>query len=178
MAERDIHKQPTGTDSQVQESTENHRFILAMLLICSFMIIIGLAVLGTIFWGYTGIANLIGFFSGWIAAIIGFYFLQQNTAGAQAAAKVAVDSAVEEHALAHKVEDQKSRLALETSTIMNRVTIIINEILSSSEGLTRARELKQPEDVQMFQTQVERLSKEAKVELKNAQDTIMRYSAS
>jgi hypothetical protein len=178
MAERDIHKQPTGTDLHVQESTENHRFILAMLLICSFMIIIGLAVLGTIFWGYTGIANLIGFFSGWIAAIIGFYFLQQNAAGAQATAKVAIDSAVEEHALAHKAQDQKSRLGLETNTIMNRVTIIINEILSRSEELRKARELKEPEDVQMFQTQVERLSKEAKVELKNAQDTIMRYSAS
>jgi len=178
MAEKDIQKQPAKIDLQVQESTENHRFILAMLLIGSFMVIIGLAVLGTIFWGYTGIANLIGFFSGWIAAIIGFYFLQQNAAGAQAAAKVAIDSAAEEHALAHKAQDQKSRLALETNTIMNKVTITLNEILSRSEELKRARELKQPEDVQTFQTEVERLSKEAKEELKNAQDMIMRYSTS
>jgi hypothetical protein len=177
-AEKDSQKQAAKTDSQAQESTEYHRYILAMLFIGSFMAIMGLAVIGTIFWAYTGIANLVGFFSGWIAAIIGFYFLQQNAAGAQAAAKVAIDSAAEEHALAHKAEDQKSRLALETSTIMNRVTITLNEILARSDELSRARELKQPEDVQRYQTQVESLSKEAKEALKNAQDTIIRYSTS
>jgi hypothetical protein len=177
-AEKDSQKQAAKTDSQAQESTEYHRYILAMVFIGSFMVIMGLAVLGTIFWGYTGIANLVGFFSGWIAAMIGFYFLQQNAAGAQAAAKVATDSAVEEHALAHKAEDQKSRLALETSTIMNKLAITVNEILSRSEELRRARELRQPEDVQTYQTQVERLSREAKEEIKSAQDTILRCSTS
>jgi hypothetical protein len=149
-----------------------------MVFIVSFMFIMGIAVLGTVFWGYTGIANLVGFFSGWVAAVIGFYFLQQNAAGAQAVAKIAMNSVAEERAFAHKARDQKSRLALETSTIMNKLAITVNEILSRSEELRRARELRQPEDVQAYQAQVERLSMEAKEEIKRAQDTILRYSTS
>jgi HPt (histidine-containing phosphotransfer) domain-containing protein len=162
-AEKDDKQQPAKTDLQLQELTESHRYILAMLFVLSFMVIMVLAVLGTIFWGYTGIANLVGFFSGWVAAVIGFYFLQQNTAGAQAQAKNATDSAAVQHARANLESEKKSKLASETSSDINDLARIINEFVASSRALKeKTRKQLVPEDVQKFQTQVESLLKQTK----------------
>jgi hypothetical protein len=163
-AEKDgKQQQPAKTDSQLQESTESHRYYLAMFLIVSFMVIMGLAVVGTIFYGYTGIATLVGFFSGWIAAIIGFYFLQQNTAGAQAQAKAATDTAAEQTARANMESEKKSKLATQTSSNIDDLEKIINELVTRSKALKeKTGKQLMPEDVQKFQTQIESMLKGAK----------------
>jgi uncharacterized membrane protein YgaE (UPF0421/DUF939 family) len=177
MVENKDKQQQAKTDLQLQESTEFHRYILAMLFVFSFMVIMVIAVLGTVFWGYTGIANLVGFFSGWVAAIIGFYFLQQNTAGAQAQAKVATDSAAKQYARADLESEKKSKLASETSSHVNDLEKIINELVSLR--TREKREAGKPpttEDTEL-QMRMQSLSKEAEKSLKKARDTISYYSA-
>jgi len=175
-AGKDEKQQQAKTDLQMQESTESHRYWLAMLIVLSFMVIMIIAVVGTIFYAYTGIANLVGYFSSWIAAIVGFYFLQQNTAGAQAQAKVATDSAATQHARADQESEKRSKLASETGSNINDLEKILNEFMR-----VRAKEAKPgkalaAEDVQEFQTRVESLSKEATDSLRKARDTIKLYS--
>lgn len=69
--------------TKVQKSSENHRYGLAMLLIGGFLVIIFAGLIGAIFFSYAGMESLAATFSGWITAVIGFYFLQQNTERAQ-----------------------------------------------------------------------------------------------
>jgi len=57
----------------LQESTESHRFWLAVVLVGGFVLILLVAMVG----GYEEPSALAGIFSGWIVAIIGFYFIQQ-----------------------------------------------------------------------------------------------------
>lgn len=70
-------------DDTLQKSTESHRFLLAMLFIGGFLIIMFAALLGEFSGMYTGLEDLAAIFSGWITAVMGFYFLQQNTEKAQ-----------------------------------------------------------------------------------------------
>ncbi len=74
-------------------STERHRFLLAMLFIGGFLIIMGVALVGSFTASFTGLENLATVFSGWITAVIGFYFLQSNTEKAQEQATVAITQA-------------------------------------------------------------------------------------
>lgn len=60
--------------------TENHRFYLAVLIVSSLVIVIFIP---TFFRDYSSSKELAAIFSGWITAIVGFYFLQQNTERAQ-----------------------------------------------------------------------------------------------
>jgi len=88
----------SGTQKQakgVQKSTENHRYGLAMLLIGGFLVIMFAGVIGAIFFGYAGMESLAATFSGWITAVIGFYFLQQNTERAQLQTRDATRNAAE-----------------------------------------------------------------------------------
>ncbi len=163
MAGQGGNPPPAKTDLQLQESTEFHRYILAMLFVFSFMSIMFLAVLGTIFWGYTGIANLVGFFSGWVAAIIGFYFLQQSTAGAQAQAKVATKSAAAQTERANTENQKKSRLIVDTTSYINTLEKTLNDLKASSDALKEkiGKQLL-PEEVQKFHSQLEGLMKGVK----------------
>jgi hypothetical protein len=79
----------TEKDS-LQKSTESHRFHLAMLFIGGFLAIMIIALVGEFFAMYSGLKDLAATFSGWITAVIGFYFLQQNTERAQEQAKDAI----------------------------------------------------------------------------------------
>jgi hypothetical protein len=84
-------KKKTG----VQRSTENHRYGLAMLLIGGFLVIMFAGLIGAIFFSYAGMESLAATFSGWITAVIGFYFLQQNTEKAQLQSRDATRQAAE-----------------------------------------------------------------------------------
>lgn len=63
----------------IQEPIEKHRFFLAMTLIVGLMVLIGIAIMV----GEPDAITLSGTFSGWIAAVTGFYFLQQSAERAQ-----------------------------------------------------------------------------------------------
>ncbi len=60
-----------GTDSR-----EKYRFVLAMTI----LILFGLLLTATMAGGYTDPTVLAGMFSGWIVAIIGFYFMDEVSA--------------------------------------------------------------------------------------------------
>lgn len=69
---------------------------MAFTLILGFLFLIGLALLG----GYADPVVLTGIFSGWIAAVIGFYFIQQGAdkAHAQAAEATKTSAAFQRQA--------------------------------------------------------------------------------
>ncbi len=56
--------------------TESHRFYLAVLIVVAMVSLISIP---TFFRDYDSSKELAAIFSGWITAIVGFYFLQQNT---------------------------------------------------------------------------------------------------
>lgn len=70
-------------EDTLQRSTETHRFRLAILFIGGFLVIMFVALLGEFLNVFTGLEDLAAIFSGWITAVMGFYFLQQNTEKAQ-----------------------------------------------------------------------------------------------
>ncbi|WXG42575.1 MAG: hypothetical protein WED04_00450 [Promethearchaeati archaeon SRVP18_Atabeyarchaeia-1] len=178
MDEKEIRTQPASHDVQLQESTEKHRYVLAMVFIGSFMLIMGLAVLATIFWGYTGIANLVGFFSGWVAAVIGFYFLQQNVAGAQAIAKVAADQAARQSALVSKLVEDKSKLLSQTSLNIIKADTILDQISYLKKQIGEGQGKLGEQVLQDYQKQLEALWKEVKERLTGAREAIDRYAMS
>lgn len=61
-------------DRDLAQHREQHRYYLAALLIGGFLLLLGYDL-----WegGYFDIATLAGIFSGWIVAVIGFYFMDQ-----------------------------------------------------------------------------------------------------
>jgi hypothetical protein len=63
-----------GTEKKSDCHVELFRFIIAAILICGFLIILGISVLTK----YPDPLVLSGIFSGWIVSILGFYFMQQN----------------------------------------------------------------------------------------------------
>lgn len=71
----------------LEERTENHRILLAVVLIGGFVIVLLVAMAG----GYAEPSVLAGIFSGWIVAIIGFYFLGQASDRVQQQATVITD---------------------------------------------------------------------------------------
>jgi len=82
-------------------SNENHRFWLAILFIGGFLVIMFTALLGTFFQVFTGIKDLAAIFSGWITAVLAFYFLQSNTEKAQEQTSTAILYAEEARKAAH-----------------------------------------------------------------------------
>lgn len=104
------HKQTEASDIQgmafrIEWSREKYRFSLAFLLLGGFIFLIAAAMIGE----YADPLVLAGVFSGWIAAIIGFYFIQQN-------AEDAVDQANKAMSLSAdiKAETAKKVAAVET----------------------------------------------------------------
>ncbi|MDD1772266.1 MAG: hypothetical protein LUQ09_05030 [Methanomassiliicoccales archaeon] len=76
-----------GMAYKIEWSREKYRFSLAFLLLGGFIALIAVAMIG----GYADPLVLAGVFSGWIAAIIGFYFIQQNAEDAIAQAGKATE---------------------------------------------------------------------------------------
>jgi flagellar basal body-associated protein FliL len=173
---------PAKTDLILEEEKEKHRYIIAFLFIASFMIIMVLALLATVFWSFTGIANLVGYFSGWVAAIIGFYFIQQTTAGAQTQARTATKTAAQATTRAQRAQDQKSELVSQSGQIINDLERIYSNITSGSGKLkeVHTRELKAAAltDAQKHQSDIDSSLMEMKEKLDFARDTIRRYSTS
>jgi hypothetical protein len=131
MAEKNNQQQPTEYDLQ---STEEHRFYLAILFIGGFLVIMGLALLGQFFWGYTGIKDLAAIFSGWIVAIIGFYFAQQNTAQAHQQAMVVTKDAAEKKA---KYASKSDLSITELEEKIEKQKEFINQLLSTLDDLSK-----------------------------------------
>ncbi|UCE91291.1 MAG: EI24 domain-containing protein [Methanobacteriota archaeon] len=69
-AERD--RAAEGTE-RIQGWKEVFRFTLAVVLIGGFLIILGIAMVGN----FTDVPTLAGVFSGWIVAVVAFYFMEQ-----------------------------------------------------------------------------------------------------
>ena len=95
--------------------TEKFRFYLAMVLIMGFLILIGLSLLG----GYTDPLVLAGIFSGWIAAVMGFYFIQQGAdkAHAQALEATKTSTAFQKQAESSTLQAESSKLQAESSKL-------------------------------------------------------------
>jgi hypothetical protein len=124
--------QTAKTNEKLQELTETHRYNLAMLFVASFMTVMVIALLGTLFWGYIEIINLAAVFSGWVAAIIGFYFLQQNTAGAQAQAKEATQTAAKQTERANTEAQKRLGLTIATKSQIDELSETVNNLAKSS----------------------------------------------
>jgi len=71
----------------LEERTEFHRFFLAAILVVGFMFVLIVAMAG----GYAEPSALASIFSGWIVAIIGFYFLGQASDRVQQQATIITD---------------------------------------------------------------------------------------
>jgi hypothetical protein len=66
-----------------------------MTFVLGFLSVIFLALLGEIFFEYSGVKDLAAIFSGWITAVLGFYFLQQKVETAEQREHTAVQEARE-----------------------------------------------------------------------------------
>lgn len=65
--------QPAVEELKLRQCKEIYRFILATIIIGSFLVILLAAMIG----GYADVPTLSGIFSGWIVAIVAFYFMEQ-----------------------------------------------------------------------------------------------------
>lgn len=83
-----------GEKTTIEECKEGHRYWLAVVLILGFLALIGVAMVG----GYDAPTELASIFSGWIVAIIGFYFLDQAADRSQQQATIISDKAGEKAA--------------------------------------------------------------------------------
>ena len=117
----------------LQRSRESHRFWLAVLFIGGFLVIMVTALFGEFFNVYSGLKDLATVFGGWITAVIGFYFLQQNTERAQQQAgeitRQASDAARKTAKLTSVSESSVQEL---TQTILKQKKLI-NNLLSDLE---------------------------------------------
>ena len=122
-------------------SKENHRFWFAVLLISGMLIIISIP----IFQGkYDDGKNLAAVFSGWITAVVGFYFLQQNTEKAQQQAQQAIKDGESARRDSISASDKLAKISsLSTSKI--------HELETDTESLSKSLE-----------TLLERIKKEKK----------------
>ena len=75
---------------ELDASTENHRFLIALSLLSGMILIILLPVY---YQKYDNAQDLAAIFSGWMTSVVGFYFLQQNTDKAQQQTKFASEEA-------------------------------------------------------------------------------------
>jgi uncharacterized protein HemX len=73
---------PTGDAGaeKPSDATETHRFYIALAIILGMVIIIFVPTAQA---SYSSAKDLAAIFSGWITAVVGFYFLQQSTERAQ-----------------------------------------------------------------------------------------------
>ena len=104
----DSSKESKEEGKSLAESTEKHRYRLAMLLVGGFMVILVVDMIG----GYTDPAVFAGIFSGWIVAIIGFYFLQQASDHAQQQATIITSKAERKSAdISETSQEETDRIA-------------------------------------------------------------------
>jgi hypothetical protein len=107
------------SDREILRCTEGHRFWLAVLLVGGFL---ALLFIDLIMGGYYDIATLAGIFSGWIVAIIGFYFMDQASARTQQQA-VSITDKAERKVTGMADKGSQSAEDLEQSMKMARETI-------------------------------------------------------
>lgn len=88
-----------------------HQFIIALIIICSFVIIVGLAVLTNAF---SKAENVIMTFSAFVGTIMGFYFGQRPVRGL--AQEVVT------------VNREKSKIKSDTENTLNETSILQNDI--------------------------------------------------
>jgi hypothetical protein len=105
-------KEPKEEGKDLAESTEKHRYRLAMFLVGGFMVILVIDMIG----GYTDPAVFAGIFSGWIVAIIGFYFLQQASDHAQQQATIITSKAERKSADISETSQEKADLIAKKAT--------------------------------------------------------------
>ena len=106
-------------DRDLAQHREQHRFLLAAFLIGGFLLLLGIDLSKG---DYIDVATLAGIFSGWIVAIIGFYFMDQASDRTQQQALSITDKAERKVA---GIADKGSQSAedLEQSMKMARETI-------------------------------------------------------
>ncbi|TFH48653.1 MAG: hypothetical protein E4G89_05950 [Methanothrix sp.] len=74
-------------DGKWWNTTDFLRFVIAMAIILGFFIILGVAMMG----GYADVPTMAGIFSGWIVAIVAFYFMEQASDRAANQQKLFID---------------------------------------------------------------------------------------
>lgn len=126
----------------LQKSTESHRFSLAILFIGGFLIIMFAALLGEFAGKYTGLKDLAAIFSGWITAVMGFYFLQQNTEKAQQQTTEATKEAADARRTSERAAEKTAKLtSVSESNVMGLKETIeeqkefINELILKLEEI-------------------------------------------
>jgi len=122
----------------LEKSTEKHRFQLAMLFIGGFLFIITLALAGEILGIYSGVGDLAATFGGWITAVIGFYFLQQNTERAQQQAKDATKNAAssrKDAVDAMKESKHMTKIKAELTSVGKSSLLRLRETMKELEGI-------------------------------------------
>jgi uncharacterized protein HemX len=96
--------------SEVENMTENHRFRIAIVFIVGSIAILMVALVGEILGSYQGVANLAGILSGWLTAVIGFYFLGQSEAQARQRSREATMEAAKAKEEKSSAEEEKMRI--------------------------------------------------------------------
>jgi hypothetical protein len=135
VGEKPSEKGPAKEDV-LQQSTESHRFWLATLFILGFLAIMFTALFGL----YTGVKDLAAIFSGWITAIMGFYFLQQNTERAQQQTMIVTKGASDAIRTSERATEKTAKLAsvneeniLELQGTIRDQEKLISELISTLE---------------------------------------------
>jgi hypothetical protein len=139
VGEKPSEKGPAKEDV-LQQSTESHRFWLATLFILGFLAIMFTALLAEFFGLYTGVKDLAAIFSGWITAIMGFYFLQQNTERAQQQTMIVTKGASDAIRTSERATEKTAKLAsvneeniLELQGTIRDQEKLISELISTLE---------------------------------------------
>jgi hypothetical protein len=105
-----------GSIFGIEGSRERYRFSLAFLLLGGFIFLIAAAMMG----GYADPIVMAGVFSGWIAAIIGFYFIQQN-------AEDAIDQANKATSLSSDIRAETAKKIAEVESVSTAMFDSIQE---------------------------------------------------
>jgi len=115
-----------GMAYKIDWSREKYRFSLAFLLLGGFIALIAVAMIG----GYADPLVLAGVFSGWIAAIIGFYFIQQNAEDAIVQASKATD-------LSAEIKTEAARKVTEIESVSTMTMEMVQEAVNKQTSQLR-----------------------------------------
>ena len=120
--------------------TETHRYRLAIVFVGGFLAILMVALVGEILGIYKGIENLAAIFSGWVTAVIGFYFLGQSAAHAQQRTRDATEEAVKARQAKSDIENAKRRITFEGKLNVEELRHIIEDYQRLVEELIKKLE--------------------------------------
>lgn len=120
---------------EIEKITENHRFRIAITFVVGFLLIFLVALIGEILGVYQGVANLAAIFSGWLTAVIGFYFLGQSAAQARQQTREATREAVKAREDKSSMEEEKLGIIHKGKPQIEELRDIIDEYKSLIEEL-------------------------------------------